>query len=154
MMTVIIATSCNPTFVNKFKAMITKSYYKELGKLLYAVTKADGKINPHEVQELKRIIKSELVPAEKETDKFGTDTAFYTEFEFEAYEEMDVDADFAYDSFISFVKEHDNYVTLEMREKAYYLATNVSNAFKGKNKAEKTMIDRLRKDLKLNKYIL
>lgn len=134
--------------------MITNSYYKELGKLLYAVVKADGKINPHEVQELKRIIKSELVPAEKETDKFGTDAAFYTEFEFEAYEEMDIDADLAYDSFISFVKEHDNYVTLEMREKAYFIATNVANAFKGKNKAEKNMIDRLKKDLKLNKYIL
>ncbi len=134
--------------------MIIKSYYKELGKLLYAVAKADGKINPHEVQELKRIIKSELVSAEKEKDTFGTDAAFYAEFEFEAYEEMDVDADLAYDSFISFVKEHDNYVTLEMREKAYYLATSVSNSFKGKNKAEKTMVDRLKKDLNLNKYIL
>lgn len=134
--------------------MITRSYYKELGKLLYAVVKADGKINPHEVQELKKIIKSELVPAEKETDKFGTDAAFYTEFEFEAYEEMDIDADLAYDSFISFVKEHDNYVTLEMREKAYFMATNVAHVFKGKNKAEKNMIDRLKKDLKLNKYIL
>jgi uncharacterized tellurite resistance protein B-like protein len=134
--------------------MITRSYYKELGKLLYAVVKADGKINPHEVQELKKIIKSELVPAEKETDKFGTDAAFYTEFEFEAYEEMDIDTDLAYDSFISFVKEHDNYVTLEMREKAYFIATNVANAFKGKNKAEKNMIHRLKKDLKLNKYTL
>lgn len=134
--------------------MIIRSYYKELGKLLYAVAKADGKINPHEVKELKRIIKSELVPAEKETDKFGTDAAFYTEFEFEAYEELDMDADLAYDSFISFVKEHNNYVTLEMREKAYFLATNVSDAFKGKNKAEKNLITRLRKDLQLNKYIL
>lgn len=134
--------------------MIIRSYYKELGKLLYAVAKADGKINPHEVQELKRIIKSELVPAEKETDKFGTDAAFYTEFEFEAYEELDMDADVAYDSFISFVKEHNNYVTLEMREKAYFLATNVSDAFKGKNKAEKNLINRLKKDLQLNKYIL
>ncbi len=134
--------------------MIIRSYYKELGKLLYAVAKADGKINPNEVQELKRIIKSELVPAEKETDKFGTDAAFYTEFEFEAYEELDMDADLAYDSFISFVKEHNNYVTLEMREKAYFLATNVSDAFKGKNKAEKNLINRLKKDLQLNKYIL
>ena len=134
--------------------MITRSYYKELGKLLYAVAKADGTINPNEATELKRIIKSELVPAEKETDKFGTDAAFYTEFEFEAYEEMDIDAELAYDSFISFVKEHNNYVTLEMREKAYFLATNVSDVFKGKNKAEKNMLDRLKKDLKLNTYIL
>ena len=134
--------------------MITRSYYKELGKLLYAVAKADGKINPHEVQELKRIIKSELVPAEKETDKFGTDAAFYTEFEFEAYEDMDIDADLAYDSFISFVKEHNNYVTLEMREQAFYLATIISDAFKGKNTAEKNIIKRLRKDLQLDKYVL
>lgn len=134
--------------------MIIRSYYKELGKLLYAVAKADGKINPHEVEELKRIIKSELVPAEKETDKFGTDAAFYTEFEFETYEDLDIDADLAYDSYISFVKEHNNYVTLEMREKAYFLATNVSDAFKGKNKAEKNLINRLKKDLQLNKYIL
>ena len=134
--------------------MITRSYYKELGKLLYAVAKADETINPNEVKELKRIIKSELVPAEKETDKFGTDAAFYTEFEFETYEEMDIDAELAYDSFISFVKEHDNYVTLEMREKAYFIATNVSDSFKGKNKAEKSLINRLKKDLKLNKYVL
>ncbi len=134
--------------------MITRSFYKELGKLLYAVAKADGTINPNEVKELKRVIKSELVPAEKETDEFGTDAAFYTEFEFDIYEEMEIDTELAYDSFISFVKEHENYVTLEMREKAYYLATSVSDTFKGKNKAEKKLIARLRKDLKLNKYIL
>ena len=134
--------------------MIIRNYYKELGKLLYAVAKADGKINPHEAEELKRIIKSELVPSEKETDEFGSDTAFYIEFEFDIYEEMDIDADVAYDSFISFVKEHNNYVTLEMREKAYYLATNVCDAFKGKNKAEKNLITRLKKDLQLNKYIV
>ncbi|MGE0636591.1 MAG: hypothetical protein AB7G44_15830 [Bacteroidia bacterium] len=134
--------------------MITRSFYKELGKLLYAVVKADGTINPNEVKELKRIIKSELVPAEKETDEFGTDAAFYTEFEFDIYEEMNIDTELAYDSFITFIKEHDNYVTLEMREKAYFLATNVANAFKGKNKAEQNLIARLKKDLKLNKYTL
>lgn len=130
--------------------MITRSYYKELGKLLYAVAKADGSINPNEVKELKRIVKSELVPAETATDEFGTDAAFYTEFEFDIYEDMNIDPDLAYDSFISFVKDHDKYVTLEMREKAYYIASLVAYAFKGKNKAEKNLIEKLRKDLSLN----
>jgi uncharacterized tellurite resistance protein B-like protein len=142
------------SFVNKNKAMITRSYYKELGKLLYAIAKADGTINSNEIQELKRITKSELVPNENQTDAFGTTSAFYTEFEFDFYQDLDIDADLAYDSFISFVKENENYITPEMREKAYDMAINIANTFKGKNKSEKKMIDRLRKDLKLNKYIL
>jgi len=133
--------------------MITRSFYKELGKLLYAVAKADGTIHPDEVTELKRMIKSELVPAEKETDEFGTDAAFYAEFEFDIYEDMNIDPSLAYDSFISFVKDHDRYVTLEMREKAFYLASGIAYSFKGKNKKEINMVEQLRKDLKLNQPI-
>lgn len=130
--------------------MITRSFYKELGKLLYAVAKSDGTIYPNEVKELKRLVKSVLVPAEKETDEFGTDAAFYTEFEFDIYEEMEIDPKLAYDSFISFVREHDHYVTKEMREKAYSLSESVAHAFKGKTKAETNLIEQLKTDLKLN----
>lgn len=130
--------------------MIKRNFYIELGKLMYAVAKTDGTIHPNEVRVLKKLIKTELVPDEKETDEFGTDTAFYTEFEFDVYEDMNISASLAYDSFITFVKEHDRYVTKDMRKKALLLAIKTTEAFKGKNKAEKQLLEQLKKDLKLN----
>ena len=60
-----------------------KNFYSELGKLLYAVAKADGKISKSEAEAIHKAVKEELVPQETHTDEFGTDAAHFTEIEFE-----------------------------------------------------------------------
>jgi uncharacterized tellurite resistance protein B-like protein len=39
-----------------------KVFYKELGKLLYSIAKADGTIQIKEMEMIRQIVKDELVP--------------------------------------------------------------------------------------------
>ena len=73
--------------------MLYKNFYSELGKLLYAVADIDGVITQAEKKALHEIVKKELVPAEKHTDEFGTDAAYYAEIEFEYLDEEQMDAE-------------------------------------------------------------
>jgi hypothetical protein len=51
-------------------------FYKELGRLLYAIAAADGRVSPAEVRRLHEVVGQVLVPAEPSTDKYGTDQAW------------------------------------------------------------------------------
>ena len=62
--------------------MILKHYYIELGKLLFAIAKSDAKVQEKEILGFKKLILSELLKLEDSTDQFGTDNAFFSEFEF------------------------------------------------------------------------
>jgi uncharacterized tellurite resistance protein B-like protein len=52
--------------------MPIKQYYIELGKLLFAIAKSDGKVQQKEVIGFKQLITSELLKLEKGQDAFGT----------------------------------------------------------------------------------
>jgi uncharacterized tellurite resistance protein B-like protein len=127
--------------------MTHKKFYKELGKLLYAVAKSDGKLHPKEVKAIKDLIALELVPMEKSTDEFGSDAAFYAEFEFELMADRSVNPQAAFKSFENFLKEHDKHINEDMRKKAYDLATKVAQSLHGINKEEAVMLEKLRADL-------
>jgi hypothetical protein len=62
------------------RVMEAQLFYKELGRLLYAIAAADGTVQDKELATLKRIVKEELAPLEASTDHFGTDQAYITEF--------------------------------------------------------------------------
>ena len=63
--------------------MQAQLFYKELGRLLYAVAAVDGTVSPKEVETIKRVVKKRLVPVEAGMDHFGSDQAYITEFEFD-----------------------------------------------------------------------
>jgi len=60
-----------------------KQYYKELGKLVYAVAAADGAIQPEEKEKLHQFVLKEIAYHEHTVDSSGMNQALYVDFEFE-----------------------------------------------------------------------
>ncbi len=67
--------------------MVSKDFYIEFGKVLYALTIADGYISDKEKKAVIDLVKKKLAPVEDISDQFGTDLAYYAEFAFETEED-------------------------------------------------------------------
>lgn len=111
-------------------------FYKELGRLLFAIAAADGKVTPKEVEALKWVVKDLLVPVEPGSDHHGTDQAFITEFEFDTLLDRDISADDAFSSFVEYMGSHRHHLSTEKRELIYTCADSVANAMYGVNAKE------------------
>jgi len=129
------------------RIMEAQLFYKEFGRLLYAIAAADGSVNDKEVATLKRIVSEELVPQEASTDHFGTDQAFITEFEFDVLADRSASPEGAFDSFIAYMARHKNDLDPERKELIYRAADAVANAFHGVNKAELPFLVELHRHL-------
>lgn len=127
--------------------MEAQLFYKELGRLLYAIAAADGKVTTQEIKTLKRVVSEELVPQEASMDHFGTDQAYITEFEFDVLADRDASSEGAFDSFIAYMAGHRNDLSPERRELIIRAADAVADAFHGVNKAELPLLIELRKHL-------
>jgi uncharacterized tellurite resistance protein B-like protein len=130
-----------------FTAMEAQLFYKELGRLLYAIAAADGTISQKEMIMLKRIVSEQLVPQEVTTDHFGTDQAYITEFEFDVLADRSASVEGAFDSFIAYMARHRNDLTPERKALIYSAADSVANAFHGVNRHELPLLKELRKHL-------
>lgn len=86
--------------------MYNQHFYKNIGKLMYAIVKYDGRVSREEIDSVKKIVRQQLVPLDEGVDAFGTDNAFITEFEFETLLEKNKDASKTLDEFFDFFKEH------------------------------------------------
>jgi len=127
--------------------MLYNQFYSELGKLLYAVAHIDGAITQKEKNVLNAIIRKELVPVEKHMDEYGTDVAFYTETEFDFLEDQNADSETAFNSFIDFIEEHHTAFDNRMKKVCLHVANELASAYKGKNKKEIRLIQKLEKAL-------
>ena len=124
-----------------------KNFYSELGKLLYAVAKADGKISKSEAEAIHKAVKEELVPQETHTDEFGTDAAHFTEIEFEIMDQTMADPDEAFDSFISYVEEHHTAFDHRLKTITLEVARKVADSYRGINRDEAAILDKLNSKL-------
>jgi uncharacterized tellurite resistance protein B-like protein len=70
--------------------MLNKDFYITYGKLLYALAKSDGYIQDTERDKIMNLVQEKMALIEKQNDFFGTDLAYYTEFAFEAAEELEL----------------------------------------------------------------
>ena len=121
--------------------MIYKQLYSELGKLLYAVADVDGTISQKEKQTLQELVKKELVPAEQHTDEFGTDVAYYTEFQFDFSDESITDTQSAFESFIDFIEDHKNDLDENMIWVIHRVAAKLAESYYHTNRKEKKLLD-------------
>jgi uncharacterized tellurite resistance protein B-like protein len=129
--------------------MYYKEFYSELGKLLYAVADIDGMITHQEKRKLQEIVKKELVPSEKHLDEFGTDAAYYSEIEFDFQDEEIGDAEAAFNSFIDFVEDHHTAFDEKMLKACLHVARELAAAYRGTNRKEKALVDKLKNQLEL-----
>jgi hypothetical protein len=130
--------------------MNQKLFYKELGCLMYALAAVDGAVKPKEMTTLKRIVHDQLVPFEPGSDKYGTDNAFITEFEFDVLADQVADPQDCFDSFVAYISQHRKEVTPQRRELIYSMADAVASAFHGVNKKELVLLNELHRELEVH----
>ena len=123
-----------------------KEFYSNLGKLLYAIAKADGAVQDEEVNEFYKVLKEDIIPFENRTDEFGTDMGFYTEFEFESMLDKKLGVNQAYEDFISFVKQHKTVFKNKHKEICIQSVSKIADAYEGIEKSEQYFIEKLKKD--------
>ncbi|MFN4123626.1 MAG: hypothetical protein ACK4GL_10035 [Flavobacteriales bacterium] len=124
-------------------------FYQSVGKLLYAIANADGKIMPQEKQRIRQLIDDELVKIETSTDRFGTDNAYHAEFAFDYAEENFLNPDKAFLAFEKYLHEHKTVLSPELKQLVYRLAEKTGEAYKGINEDERNYIDKLKKLLEV-----
>ena len=123
-----------------------KQYYKELGKMVYAVAAADGAIQEEEREKLHEFVLKELAYNEQSSDSSGMNKAFYVDFEFDATEEKHPPINDVIKSYVRFV--HANYEPKddELIKNSVKLLESVAVAYS--KKKEKEIIDSVRHELK------
>jgi hypothetical protein len=123
-----------------------KQYYKELGKLVYAVAMVDGKVQEEERDRLHSFVLKKLAINEHESDSSGMNKAFYVDFEFEDLENNNVDANGAIRSFSKFVHENYEKGDEKLLSRSIKLLKEVSLAFT--DRKEKDIIERVEGKIK------
>lgn len=126
--------------------MKTKDFYIHLGRLLYAVAKSDGLVQDEELNDLYRLVISEL----KDEAVFGLRNevdAYYTEFEFESLMDKNADIDEALNSFFVFLDENSKSFTSKMKEITERAAECIAESYQGIIPEEQDILDKIHKRL-------
>jgi uncharacterized membrane protein YebE (DUF533 family) len=123
-----------------------KEFYTELGKLLYAVAKADGEVQDEELHKIYQMVVDDL--SDEILFNRGDEVdAYYTEFEFEALIDQNTDMHVAVNSFIDYFNKHQADFTDKMKETTLKAMIAVADAFEGIVPEEQKLIDELTEKL-------
>ncbi len=124
--------------------MSTALFYKELGKLLYAIANSDNSITKEEKEEVSKQIAERLLHKEIDADQFGNNEAWITQFSFDTTEDSGENPEEAFNEFLSFVKQYRNELTEQEIDLCYRLSEHVANAYRHINKKESNILRSLR----------
>ncbi len=133
-------------FISKRLAMDYKEFYTELGKLLYAVAKADGEVQDEELHKIYQMVVNDLSD-EMLFERGDEVDAYYTEFEFEALIDRNTEMDVAMNSFIDFYNKNKGEFTDKMIETTLKAMIAVADAYDGIVPEEQELIDELKEKL-------
>jgi hypothetical protein len=120
-----------------------QEYYRQLGNLMYCTASVDGKIASKEWAELRRLVRDELVPAEKNSDEFGSDAAFAVEFQFDVLEGNDASFEQALDEAEMYLRHNASLLSEYDRNRMFHACEKVAVAFHGISKKENTFLQKL-----------
>lgn len=124
-----------------------KQFYKELGKLLYAVAMSDKKIQKKEVKALHEFVSKELAPSELTLDSSGMNQAFYVDFEFENYANQKISIQAAHDSFMKFLDDNLTDIDTSLIVKSIEVIEKVATSFRKVNAQERLIIDKIKREI-------
>lgn len=126
--------------------MEIKDFYIHLGKLLYAVAMADGEVQDEEIQELYKLVISEL----SDEALFNQEevNVFHTEFEFEALMDKNANKQEAFSSFLKYFDENHKEFTNQMKKVTVYAVEQIAKSFDGIVEEEEEMLNELKGRLK------
>ena len=125
-----------------------KEFYTELGKLLYAVAKADGEVQDEELHKIYQMVVDDL--SDELLFNRGEEVdAYYTEFEFEALIDQNVDIHAAVHSFNEYYEKNQELFNDKMKQTTLKAMIAVADAFEGIIPEEQALIDEITKKLNL-----
>jgi len=128
---------------------MTLQFYRNLGKLFYAIAATDGTVRPIEIQKLKACVKERWLDIDDIEDVFGTDAAYQIEVVFDWLnydEEIDIDA--CYNDFVSYKNEQNHLFNDEVKRLILKTGSAIVHAFSGINKSELMLMAKLDIELK------
>ena len=132
---------------NNTPTLNLKLFYKELGRLLYAVAYADGKIRKQEVDALREFVIQELLPSEYSVDSSGMNQVFYTQFEFDEFAENCMPAQVVFMNYITYLKANATHLTEKHKTSILHAVEKVADAYKHTNKKEEELIAVLKTEI-------
>ncbi len=124
-----------------------KQFYKELGRLLYAISSSDGKVRKQEVEALREFVLKELAPFEPSSDSSGMNKAFYTQFEFDDVLKKQISATEAFLDFSNYIKINAKHIDEHLKTSIINAVEKVASAYKKTNKKENEMINKLKQEI-------
>ncbi len=127
--------------------MMYKQFFSEFGKLLYAIADVDGSISQKEKSAIHEIVNKQLIPLVPKNDCYGTNVGYYSEFEFDIMEDASMDPEIAFESFISFIQDHQTAIDSKMIEATRKVAETLADTYHHSNKKEKKLLLKLNKKL-------
>jgi len=122
-----------------------KQFYKELGKLVYALAIADGIVQEEEKIQLHSFVAKELAGYETEYDTSGMNKAFYVDFEFEKSLEEHLDRTKAIISYRQFIERNYEEGDEPLLNRAFILLEKVNEAYT--KQREKNILDLVQQQL-------
>ncbi|WP_308992868.1 hypothetical protein QLS71_015595 [Mariniflexile litorale] len=134
----------------KTKKKMTIEFYRNLGKLFYAMAAVDGNVKPIEFDKLKTLVKKEWLVVDDLEDTFGTDAAYQIEIVFDwLNEDEELNVKVCFKDFINYKKSQSHLFTQDIRRLILKTASAIAYAFSGINKSELTLLAKLDIELKI-----
>lgn len=122
-------------------------FYVHLGRLLYSIAMSDGDIQESEIDKFHKILRNELVPLEDSEDPYGTDNAYYAEFEMERLIDSNADKNEAFTSFIMFMEDHRSAFDDKIKKLCLQTSRKIAEAHAGVVPSESKMLKELEKKI-------
>ena len=122
-------------------------FYQHLGKVFYCIAAIDKTVRKEEMEQLKKIVKTEWIPLENALNEFGDDAAYQIEIVFDWLVENKWDFEQVIPDFKIFRKEHTSLFTPEVRILILKTAIAIVASFSGKNKSEHLIVSQLNRIL-------
>lgn len=133
-----------PVFLYKRNQMGTTEFYSELGKILYAIANADGRISAQETAEISNQIRERLLHREVHTDRFGSNRAWVTQFAFDTAAESNIKPLEALNDFMDFARSQADRLTDQEIDTCLHMCDQIADAYHHRNKKENELIGKLR----------
>ena len=128
--------------------MGTALFYKELGKLLYAIAIADETVTEQEKAAVSKLISERLLHKESDEDRFGSNEAWITQFSFDTAEDSYANAEEAFQEFLDFAKAYKHELTDQDLDVCISLSEHMADVYHHVNEKEHAMLNELREFLK------
>lgn len=122
--------------------METDTIYKEIGRMAYAVAKANGVIKEEDVNEIFNYIDEEM-------NTIGVDAVLCVGSEFTRLRKMNASARDSFSMFTSYIEHHGTFIHQKIKNLCIRLAIKIAASDKNLDETEVALINKLIKKLEI-----